>query len=573
VESHTQKTNQRSEIPFESALLLICCKMFQVAPIVDGQTTSVDIFGFYVSLLQSGQLETDSNSNGGGGVSSSPHANPQAAGSDAASDATGVSSVSKNLVGGSGAAAASTGGSQHPYHHNPPTKSMRHAPKMWSDAEIEALEREESFWMSHIVQFMYLQQKRQHQTENAQRAQKLATSQQQPPQIIRDDEAGSRDGGGARSPTTEMSSPLLLERELSFQGGADDPTADDPNNDDPLKSRNMETTTTRGPQDDDQKVRRDVLDDLSGGRAADDDDVASLHRFHDPIVSSDGDADALLAVSHRVAAAMRRHVALQGGVPFVTLRRIVWGFFSGAMQRPPGLVTQHHALYQQLVATPIDPEIADVIQRDLGRTLPTHCLFRDTASVGQVQLRRVLCAYAALDPAVGYCQGMGFIVSMLLVHMPEEEAFWTFVHMMQGSQFAMRQLYLPGFPLLQQFFIILRRLLRTFLPTLYRHFEDEGLDVAFFAAQWYMTLFVYQLPFGVAARIWDLFLSRGWVAIFQAALALLQWDSELLLTMSMEDSLLYLKEFHEGKHEEELIRRLLDVPLHEDDLRSAMLDA
>jgi TBC1 domain family member 10 len=162
---------------------------------------------------------------------------------------------------------------------------------------------------------------------------------------------------------------------------------------------------------------------------------------------------------------------------------------------------------------------------------------------------------------------------MLLVHMPEEEAFWTFVHMMQGSQFSMRQLYLPGFPLLQQFFIILRRLLRTFLPTLYRHFEDECLDVAFFAAQWYMTLFVYQLPFGVAARVWDLFLSRGWVAIFQAALALLQWDSELLLTMSMEDSLLYLKEFHEGKHEEELIRRLLDVPLHEDDLRSAMLDA
>ncbi|CUG88842.1 rab6 GTP-binding protein, putative [Bodo saltans] len=467
-------------------------------------------------------------------------------------------------------------------------------PKEWTDADIDSLEREESFWLSHIVQFMYLQQKRQRQLQqHRQAAPGAAAAASQKQRAPHDDQgdATSRENDGAGF---QKESPLLLERELSFQHDGheadDDDAAGNNKEADDLLLHSIVKKRSHG--DDDAKVRREEGDDLSvgggdgqptagspsgggggGGAAVDDDDVASLHRFHDPIVSTDGNADALLAVTQRIAAAMRRHVTLEGGVPFVSLRRIVWGFFSGSLQRSPRLATQHHTLYNQLLATPIDPEISDVIQRDLGRTLPTHCLFRDPASVGQVQLRRVLCAYAALDPAVGYCQGMGFIVSMLLLHMPEEEAFWTFVHMMQGTQFAMRQLYLPGFPLLQQFFIILRRLLRTFLPTLYRHFDDEGLDVAFFAAQWYMTLFVYQLPFGVAARIWDLFLSRGWVAIFQAALALLQWDSELLLTMSMEDSLLYLKEFHEGKHEEELVRRLLDVPLHEDDLRSAMLDA
>lgn len=32
---------------------------------------------------------------------------------------------------------------------------------------------------------------------------------------------------------------------------------------------------------------------------------------------------------------------------------------------------------------------------------------------------------------VGYVQGMGFIVAMLLLHMPEEMAFWTFVAIMK----------------------------------------------------------------------------------------------------------------------------------------------
>lgn len=569
--------------------------MFQVVPVVEGQSSSIDPFGFYVSLLLSPVNELSPT----GASTSSTMANHNlvaggcgAACSDAASDATGVStSGSAALMHSSsndrGEGHNASGNKQqgcsslssevsapHAAACPPPLPHPRHALADFSQADLSRLEREESFWLSHIIQYMYLRQKRRSATvgsnENVKHHRRdnggngMDILDQPTPSFVNDD-------NGLTSPT--------LERELSFQqqtsgGGGDDglDTVDPLNADTKLHhnscSKSGNHATGAG-------TRKHAPSLPPAAAAIDDDeeDVASLHRFHDPIIPTDGGADALLAVSNRIAAAMRRHVVLQGGVAFPTLRRIVWGFFSGALQRSPVSVTQHHTLYLQLVATPIDAEISDVIQRDLGRTLPTHCLFRDSASVGQVRLRRVLCAYAALDPVVGYCQGMGFVVSMLLVHMPEEEAFWAFTHMMQGTQFAMRQLYLPGFPLLQQFFIILRRLLRTFLPTLHKHFDDEGLDVAFFAAQWYMTLFVYQLPIGVAARIWDIFLSRGWVVIFQTALALLQWDSELLLTMTMEDSLLYLKEFHEGKNEEELMRRTLDVPLHEEDLRTAMTEA
>lgn len=300
-------------------------------------------------------------------------------------------------------------------------------------------------------------------------------------------------------------------------------------------------------------------------------DVASLNKFQ-CCMSSGASSDYTEVLARRLAAAMRRHVTERGGVSHACLRRLVWGFFSGSLQRPPSIVTLHHVKYAELTRTAIDAELADVIQRDLGRTLPTHCLFRDGASVGQVSLRRILHAYCALDPAVGYCQGMGFVVSILLLHAPEEEAFWTFVHMMRGRQFSMRQLYLPGFPLLQQFFVVLRRLLKKFLPQLAQHFDQEGIDVAFFAAHWFMTLFAYQFPItSIVTRIWDIFFCRGWVVVFQVALALLMWESEKLLRMPMEDALLCLKDVHENKSDNELIRRALDVPITEDDLRSALV--
>ena len=42
---------------------------------------------------------------------------------------------------------------------------------------------------------------------------------------------------------------------------------------------------------------------------------------------------------------------------------------------------------------------------------------------GQTALFRVLVAYAQADPAVGYCQGMGFIAAVLLSYLTEEDAF------------------------------------------------------------------------------------------------------------------------------------------------------
>ena len=304
------------------------------------------------------------------------------------------------------------------------------------------------------------------------------------------------------------------------------------------------------------------------------------------------DLKALMADANRIAAtingyatALRQYRRLKrfllqslrvelracGGSPCPTLRRHLWQFFAASPFPDPARREACAAIYARLVNTPIRSEHADVIQRDLGRTFPTHCLFQDSAAAGQTALRRILHAYCALDGDLGYCQGMGFIVAVLLLSCSEEETFWVLVQLMNGRSFGMRQLYVTGFPLLQRFFIIFRRLLKQLLPRLSAHFDKQCVDVHFYGSQWFLTLFAYQFPIPTVVRIWDMFFSEGWAVIFKVAIALLEWHQAQLLTLKMENILPLLKVIHVNKTAGEILRRAMDVPITTKDLNESLL--
>ncbi|GET93706.1 Rab-like GTPase activating protein, putative [Leishmania tarentolae] len=202
-----------------------------------------------------------------------------------------------------------------------------------------------------------------------------------------------------------------------------------------------------------------------------------------------------------------------------------------------------------------DKETDAVISRDLARTFPTHVLFQDPGGVGQTFLRNVLHAYAGCDPEVGYVQGMGFIVAALSTQMAEEESFWALHEMMYNDRYKMRELFRPGFPLLQQFFYQLKRLIARLLPRLSKRLEELEIQPSFFASQWFLTLFVGHFPFRALLRVWDIFFSEGWKIIFRTGIALLKWEESHLLTLSFEDTLLALKGLQDGKDAYELLRR------------------
>ncbi|KAI5422748.1 hypothetical protein KIW84_045966 [Lathyrus oleraceus] len=135
-------------------------------------------------------------------------------------------------------------------------------------------------------------------------------------------------------------------------------------------------------------------------------------------------------------------VLVRGGVP-MALRGELWQAFVGVKAR------RVDKYYQNLLASNGDSEIKSnhqnlqlddndgkinaelihvpekwkgQIEKDLPRTFPGHPALDED---GRNALRRLLTAYARHNPSVGYCQAMNFFAGLLLLLMPEENAFWT----------------------------------------------------------------------------------------------------------------------------------------------------
>lgn len=124
---------------------------------------------------------------------------------------------------------------------------------------------------------------------------------------------------------------------------------------------------------------------------------------------------------------------------------------------------------------------------DLGRTFPSHTNFAKRFGCGQLALFNVLKAYAALDPEVGYCQGLSFIAGILLIHVnnDEEKAFRLLEFLLVDLNF--REQYKPDMMQLQKHMYQLTRLLNKHLPDLYLHFDANDISPSLYAAPWFLS--------------------------------------------------------------------------------------
>ena len=109
---------------------------------------------------------------------------------------------------------------------------------------------------------------------------------------------------------------------------------------------------------------------------------------------------------------------IRAGIP-PPLRGVVWVSMAGA--RDTFLESQ----YERLSGAPSPYE--HLIGKDIGRSFPGVDMFRDADGDGQQQLGRVLKSFSLYDHTIGYCQGLGFLVGPLLMHMGEKEAFCVLV--------------------------------------------------------------------------------------------------------------------------------------------------
>ncbi|CAG8694414.1 9396_t:CDS:10 [Rhizophagus irregularis] len=170
--------------------------------------------------------------------------------------------------------------------------------------------------------------------------------------------------------------------------------------------------------------------------------------------------------------------------------------------------------------------IYDDIERDINRCYPDHIHFLGESSFGQDDLHNVLKAYAHYNQAVGYCQGMGRLVGMMLMQMPAEDSFWLLVATIEE--------YMVGYftPTLSQVkidSIVFEKLLFEHDSRLAQHLASNGVVPIMYMTQWFMTIFTMALPWASVLRVWDIFYFEGVKLFFRIGLAILDCTKEHLL--------------------------------------------
>ncbi|XP_059130909.1 ecotropic viral integration site 5 protein homolog isoform X2 [Peromyscus eremicus] len=214
------------------------------------------------------------------------------------------------------------------------------------------------------------------------------------------------------------------------------------------------------------------------------------------------------------------------GIPH-HFRAIVWQLLCNAQSMP--IKDQYSELLK--MTSPCEK----LIRRDIARTYPEHNFFKEKDSLGQEVLFNVMKAYSLVDREVGYCQGSAFIVGLLLMQMPEEEAFCVFVKLMQD--YRLRELFKPSMAELGLCMYQFECMIQEHLPELFVHFQSQSFHTSMYASSWFLTVFLTTFPLPIATRIFDIFMSEGLEIVFRVGLALLQMNQAELMQLDMEGML------------------------------------
>ncbi|EKX54560.1 hypothetical protein GUITHDRAFT_100034 [Guillardia theta CCMP2712] len=242
------------------------------------------------------------------------------------------------------------------------------------------------------------------------------------------------------------------------------------------------------------------------------------------------------------------HALWKQGIPW-KLRQNVWPRAIG------NKLNLDHDKYESLAMVVNDRSFfipgIEIINNDLPRTKLKG------KDVDEAQLRVLLCTVSALQPEVGYVQGMSYLGAIFLLFMAPAEAFVCL-----GNLLSCR--FFPSFLRMDAEKIELRWkvfeiLLGQELPDLAYHFHTIGFSSDLIITEWWLTIFSKNFPVELSCRVWDCFLLEGESFLFRAALGLCLLLRDRMVGRAMEDCHAVLMRSGESVEAEDFFRAVGDV--------------
>ncbi|KAG8528190.1 uncharacterized protein KY384_007107 [Bacidia gigantensis] len=218
---------------------------------------------------------------------------------------------------------------------------------------------------------------------------------------------------------------------------------------------------------------------------------------------------------------------IRGGIP-PPLRGVVWVSIAGARDK---LLEEE---YDRLSGETSPYE--NLIGKDIGRSFPGVEMFRDPSGEGQQMLAQVLKCFSLYDDRIGYCQGLGFVVGPMLMHMADREAFCVLVRLME--HYDLRSCFLPDLSGLHLRIYQFQNLLSKHHPDLSQHLESIGVE-PLYVSQWFLSFFAITCPLPMLLRIYDVLLTEGASeTLMRVALSLMRRNEpKLLACTELEDAM------------------------------------
>ena len=174
--------------------------------------------------------------------------------------------------------------------------------------------------------------------------------------------------------------------------------------------------------------------------------------------------------------------------------------------------------YQKLLKYSLEVKCPSSIQIDLDlrRTFPNEEQVMDDKF--QESLRNVLVCYSTRNTSIGYCQGMNFVVSRLLLIMGnEEQTFWLFFQIMEYLLSLMYYADLTGIIVETT---LIETLLPIYLPQLHEFLEKNNfnLTISNFIHKWMVCIFTQTLKIEMVYSFLDFFFLDGCISLIKNSL-------------------------------------------------------
>ena len=199
----------------------------------------------------------------------------------------------------------------------------------------------------------------------------------------------------------------------------------------------------------------------------------------------------------------------------------------------------------------------------------------------QKSLRNILMCYSTRNSTIGYCQGMNFVVSRLLLILGNEEyTFWVFYQIMENILSLNYYFDLTGIIIETT---LIETLLPIYLPELHTFLEKNNFNMTIsnFIHKWMVCLFTQTLKVEMVYTFLDFFFLDGTISLIKNSLFIFSSiQEEIMQQKTFEDIYTVLTELenkitnprvmiyflHEKNYEEEeknivFFRKALSEPI------------